>query len=162
MNINKPNRKKHSYTQHLDASPEKVFPLLCPVLEANWVPGWMPKLVLSHSGVCEQDCVFVTTPNGEEPQNAIWVVTRYDPDNWSLKMHKVIPEYTVTKLEISLYSGNNNPTDAHITYEITAIGPSGDEFVQDFTEEWYKTFMLDWEKAMNHYLNAGEIIAERI
>ena len=158
MNIKEPNRRKHGYTQHLDALPERVFPLLCPVAEADWVPGWMPELVLSHSGTCEQDCVFVTPKDGPEPQSAVWVVTKYDPDNWALEMYKVIPEYTVTRLEISLQRENSHSTAAHISYEITAIGVAGEDAVQEFTEEWYEVFMLDWEKAMNHYLNTGEII----
>ena len=72
MNITKPNRKKHSYTQHPNASPEAVFPLLCPVAESKWTPGWMPEVVFSVSGVVEQECIFMTTPEfPSEPQNSI-------------------------------------------------------------------------------------------
>ena len=38
----------------------KVFPLLCPVREADWIDGWNPVLVLTQSGFAEQDCVFIT------------------------------------------------------------------------------------------------------
>jgi hypothetical protein len=33
-------RVTHTYTQKLDATPERVFPLLCPVREAEWADGW--------------------------------------------------------------------------------------------------------------------------
>lgn len=85
MNITKPNRKKHRYTQHPNASPEAVFPRLCPVAESKWTPGWMPEVVFSVSGVVEQECIFMTTPEfPSEPQNSIWVVSNYDPSNLSL------------------------------------------------------------------------------
>jgi len=32
---------------------DDVFPLLCPVLELKWAPGWMPEMVISQSGVVE-------------------------------------------------------------------------------------------------------------
>src|SRR2546427_13050450 len=38
-------RVTHEYTQTNDAPPEIVFPLLCPVREADWVPGWQYKMI---------------------------------------------------------------------------------------------------------------------
>src|SRR5882672_10992531 len=60
MHIIKPNRASHTYRQRLCASPAKVFPLLCPVREAEWADGWLPELVISSSGVAECACVFIT------------------------------------------------------------------------------------------------------
>lgn len=31
--------------------------------------------------------------------------------------------------------------------------------MEEFTEEWYEGFMVEWEKAMNHYLGTGNKIA---
>lgn len=156
MNIEKPNRKKHTYVQHVHAAPETVFPLLCPVMETRWVPGWMPGTVLSESGVIERDCIFITR---SKPHDAIWLVSRHDPDAWRLEMYKVAPEHSVTRLEIALSGEPDGTTSAHIAYEVTAIGSAGERFVEEFTEEWYEDFMLSWEKAMNHYLKTGRKIA---
>ena len=160
MNIKRPNRKKHGYAQHINAPPETVFPLLCPVLEAEWVPGWMPEMVISKSGVCEQDCIFITPPELPlKPENSIWIVTKYDAGNWALEMYKITPEHTVSKLEITLVGDSGNSTTAYISYELTAIGAAGDKFIEEFTEDWYEGFMAGWEKAMNHYLDTGNKIA---
>ena len=160
MNIVKPNRKKHGYAQQLNAPPEAVFPLLCPVLEADWVPGWMPELVISHSGVCEQECIFITpTELSSEHENPIWIITKYDPGIWTVEMYKVVPRHTISKLEISLVESSSTSTTAHISYEITSIGKEGDKFMEEFTEKWYEAFMVEWEKAMNHYLDTGKKIA---
>ncbi|MEN8251471.1 MAG: hypothetical protein ABFS32_21280 [Bacteroidota bacterium] len=160
MLISKPNRKKHGYTQHLNAPPDKVFPLLCPVLEAEWAPGWMPESVYTESGVCEQECIFITPPGiPSEVENAIWIVSNHDLKNWIVEMYKVVPHHSISKLVISLSGEHNNRTAAHISYEITAIGMAGNEFLEEFTKDWYEKFMSDWENAMNHYLDTGKMIA---
>src|SRR5687767_1583920 len=48
MRIAAPNRVAHTYTQSLLGDPASVFPLLCPVREADWIDGWDPVLVASH------------------------------------------------------------------------------------------------------------------
>lgn len=160
MNITKPNRKKHSYVQQLNAVPEKVFPLLCPVLEVEWVPGWLPDKVISQSGVCEPECIFITPPEiPSEPENAIWIVTKHDPDNLSLEMYKVAPRHTVSKLEITLAASSGISTTANVSYELTAIGENGEQFMDEFTEKWYENFMQEWETQLNHYLGTGNKIA---
>ena len=63
-------RVSHEYTQTNDAPPEKVFPLLCPVREADWVPGWQYRLIYSESGVAEDGCVF-STPNDAGPETRL-------------------------------------------------------------------------------------------
>lgn len=60
MNITRPYRARRTYTQRLVGAPDTVFPLLCPVREADWIEGWDPVWVASNSGVAEPDCVFVT------------------------------------------------------------------------------------------------------
>lgn len=157
MKIVRPNRKKYEYAQHLGASPEKVFPLLCPVLEAEWVPGWMPDLVISESGVCEQECMFIRPAEiPSEPNKSIWIVTKHDAVNWAIEMYKVVPEHTISKFQISLERDSGNSTIAHISYEITAIGVAGERFMKEFSKEWYQGFMEEWEQQMNYYLKTGK------
>ena len=60
--INKPRRLIHSYTQSIKGTPGQIFPLLCPVREADWIPGWETDWVISNSGVAEPGCMFQTSP----------------------------------------------------------------------------------------------------
>ena len=53
MKIQKPHRATRSYVQHLKSSPAEVFPLLCPVREADWIEGWLPLSVISETGLAE-------------------------------------------------------------------------------------------------------------
>jgi len=44
-------RVAREYIQNNPAAPEKVFPLLCPVREADWLPGGQYRLIYSDYGV---------------------------------------------------------------------------------------------------------------
>src|SRR3990172_9993716 len=95
MKIEKPKRIRHSYTQKILASPGKVFPLLCPVRETDWVEGWDPQVVYTNSGIAEQDCIFIT---GSHDAKSTWIINRYEPANHYIEMIKFNPELLVTKL----------------------------------------------------------------
>ncbi len=152
MKVEQPRRSRRSYTQNLQAPPTEVFPLLCPVGEEKWVPGWDPRLVISDSGVAEKDCVFITPGS---PAAAIWVVTGYNPTDFSLEMYKITPDHTVGRLDISLTASGSSATRAEVTYTYTSLGGAGDTFLEEFTEAWYVDFMKNWERALNHYLSTG-------
>jgi hypothetical protein len=151
MNVRPPNRVTHTYTQHLVAPPAAVFPLLCPVREADWIDGWNPLLVLSHSGVAEPDCVFVTDAR---PLDAVWFVTRHEPEDGFVEMIKITPDVTACKLTVHVRAAGSG-SEADVTYSHTSLGPQGDVFVASFTAEFYVQFMREWEERMNHYLTHG-------
>ena len=154
MIITKPNRVIRTFIQHLEAEPAKVFPLLCPVREADWIDGWDPLVVFSESGIAEPDSVFLTEAS---PGNAIWYITRHEPDNGFVEMIKITPNVTACKLTIQLHPADGG-SEATITYAHTSLGTEGDAFVASFTEEYYRQFMLDWEARINHYLSHGNLL----
>ncbi len=157
--IHTPNRVKHSYTQSINGRPEQVFPLLCPVGELDWAPGWSIDWVISTTGLVELECMFQTPPAAGTKNPSIWIVTRHAPDDFQVEMYKVTPGLTVGKLVISLTASGDTDTRAQISYEFTSLGADGDAFLASFTTEWYENFMRGWEAAMNHYLKTGELLA---
>lgn len=154
MRIVPPHRVTRSYVQSLCAPPEAVFPLLCPVREADWIVGWDPPLVISSSGVAERDCVFVTRAT---PVDAVWYVTRHEPANGFVEMIKVTPQVTACRLTIQLRPAAVG-CEAEVSYSHTSLGPEGDAFVESFTEAYYQDFMRDWEARVNHYLRHGRAL----
>ena len=151
MRVTKPNRVTRTYTQQLVAEPSEVFPLLCPVLEANWIHDWDPRLVLSQSGVAETDCVFVTEAS---PSEAIWYITKHEPDSGVVEMIKITPQVTAVKLTVRLHAAEAG-SEAVVTYTLTSLGQEGDAVVASFTEAYYEEFMREWEAQINHYLSHG-------
>lgn len=156
--VSKPRRIKHSFTQSIKGTPEQVFPLLCPVRETDWIPGWTTDWIISNSGVAEQDCIFQTPARPGAGAASVWLITHHDREAYAVEMFKVTPGFTVGKLQISLSLQDENMTNAAITYEFTSLGPSGDAYLESFTMQWYKKFMQVWEDQMNHYLVTGELI----
>ena len=151
MQIIKPKRAAHTYIQTLKGSQERVFPLLCPVREADWIDGWDPSLVVSESGVAERDCAFIT---GNGAEAAIWTITRHEPESGFVEMLKITPGVTVGRISIQLHPIAKG-CQAEIRYSHTSLGPAGDEFVEGFTEAFYRGFMQAWEARMNHFLEHG-------
>jgi hypothetical protein len=54
-------RKHLTCRQTINAPPDAVFPLICPVREAEWLDGWRYTMLFSVSGVVEQGAVFSRT-----------------------------------------------------------------------------------------------------
>ena len=154
LQVDAPNRVSRSYTQELVGTPAQVFPLLCPVREADWIEGWSPLLVVSESGVAEPDCIFVTE---SDRSDSIWTVTRHEPEQGFVEMLKVTPEETVCRLTIQLKSAESG-SQADITYQHTSLGPAGDKLVEEFTEAYFEAFMREWEERLNHYLEHGSAL----
>lgn len=152
MRVEKPNRVSRSYMQHLNGPQSAVFELLCPVREADWVNDWRPKLVLTGSGYAEPGCVFITPGI---PEDALWLMTEYDPETYRLEIIKMIPGVVVGRISVALAAAGEKECTADITYAYTSISDHGDRALEEFTEEHFREFMGTWEKELNHYLSTG-------
>jgi len=148
-------RSTHQYTQTNIAPPEKVFPLLCPVREADWVPGWQYRLIYSQSGVAEAGCVFIT-PN-EDGTETTWVVTEYDPAAFRIAFAWMNPGLVTAQIRISLERSAEN-TEADIQYTYTALSVAGNREGERYDKNWFRHKMQSWETAINHYLRTGTLI----
>jgi hypothetical protein len=152
----KAKRVSHEYTQTNDAPPERVFPLLCPVREAEWVAGWQYRLIYSESGVAEDGCVF-TTPNEASPET-VWMVTHYDSAAFQIAYAWIKPRINATQLRISLLPTPGGKTATRIHYFYTGLSAAGNKEIESYTPEWFRSKMQGWEKAINHYLATGNIL----
>ena len=149
-------RVTHQHTQTNQALPERVFPLLCPVREADWVPGWKYRLIYSQSGVAELGCVF-TTPN-DGGSESTWICTEYDRERLRIA-YAWVTRLVACQIRIQLEPGLDSNTRAHIQYTYTGLSHAGNKEVERFTGEWFRAKMEGWEKAINHYLRTGHVIA---
>lgn len=149
-------QKTFTYIQ-LNKGPIKaVFPLLCPVREADWLDGWSYKMIHSKSGVIEQDCVFTTPHHGE--LETVWQVTLYDPEQYRIEFLRVTPQENVVRINIQLEPKSAEETYAHIRYQYTALNEEQNEFIEKNLETSFQSSMQWWEKALNHYLQTGTML----
>jgi hypothetical protein len=147
------------YTQHIQAPPDRVFPLLCPVREAEWLEGWGDKLEMVHSetGLAEDGCVFRTRGPGKP--ETVWMITRHDPIESTVDFVRVTTGLLATRLTIGVDRRSDGSSSVRITYTHTPLSAAGRESVRDSgSEQAFRTEMAWWEESMNHWLRSGELL----
>ena len=155
-------RVVHEYTQTNPASPDRVFPLLCPVREADWLPGWQYRLIYSDSGVAELGCVFTTSnPPASVSHNSVatettWIVAEYDPSAFRIAFVWFDPGSIITEIRIQLTPDERGATRTHIRYRYTGLSPEGNRELEHCDQKWFEAKMQNWETTMNHYLRTGK------
>jgi len=147
-------RLTRTYRQTIDATPEEVFPLLCPVREAEWLDGWQYNMIYSESGLVEEGTVFSTPSDGEE--DTVWIVTKHDFKKYEVGFARVTPKSRTCILKIAAKSKDESSSYVDISYTYTAITPVGNDFIDHFTEEAFLGTVTFWEKSMNYFLKTGE------
>jgi hypothetical protein len=152
-------RVTRSYTQQIEADPDAVFPLLCPVREMEWLDGWADhvELVHSDSGVAEEGCVFRTRPPGRP--ETVWTITRHDPAARVVEFARVTDGLVATRLRIGVEAAAPAQSAVHIAYTLTPLGDEGRALVAEaFAKEAFDADMRWWEASMNHWLRTGQIL----
>ena len=153
MNSFKSYRVAHEYIQSNPASPERVFPLLCPVREAEWIPGWRYKLIYSDSGVAELGCVFTTqdptveaakysSHSNERDSSApeiTWICTDYDPVSFRIGYVWVKPRRVATELRIQLARTEDGNARSHIRFRYTGLSDEGNREVESSDRSWFES-----------------------
>ena len=150
-------RRTHEYTQTNSAPPEKVFPLLCPVREADWAPGWQYRMIYSESGVAELGCIFAT-PNSQGGGEKTWIIVEYDPVAFRVAFVWIEPGRIATEIRIQLTPVGPAETRARIRYRYTGLSPDGNREVERHDRNWFVAMMEEWQSAFNHYLRTGRAI----
>lgn len=150
-----PTRLTRRYTQTIGAAPDRVFPLLCPVREAEWLDGWRHRMIHSESGLVEDGAVFTTPGAGET--DTVWIVTRLDPVNHLVEFARFTHQSRVCLLRIAVRPNAQDRSFVDIAYTCTTLSPSGDAFLdRAFSEAAFLGAMTFWERSMNHWLATGE------
>jgi hypothetical protein len=148
-----PVRVSHQYTQHLHAAARDIFPLICPVREAEWLPGFAYTMLYSESGVAEPGCVFATSKENEP--DTVWCITRHDPKAGRVEFHRFTPGLLLTHIVVQLEDAPGGCT-AEIGYAFTSLSARGDDHVRaHLGESAFLEMVQRWEDSLNRYLSAG-------
>ncbi len=135
------------------AAPGRVFPLLCPILEYQWLAHWRCELLHSASGVAEEDCVFRTTLPSGDPMT--WVVSRYEPPT-RIEFTCLVTDTYVFRLKIAL-TAEAGATRLDWTRRWLSLGPAGDVWIAGWSEAEHEKGMDFLRHALTHYLATGEM-----
>ena len=130
----------------LDAAPERVFPLLCPVVEYQWIPDWRCTMVHSASGVAELGCVFLR-------EGETWITTRYAPPT-RIDYAIFVPDGSVGTLQFTLTPvGAGTRVDLATTTTATRPGAPAHGTEQERRALWDLR-----RRQMEHHLGTGTML----
>jgi hypothetical protein len=147
----------HRYTQNLTAPPERVFPLICPVREADWLHDWAYDMVFSSTGVAEKGCVFLT--GAGEPDEDVWVISTHDPARHLVEMTRISRADYVCLIRVALAEAGSGAR-AEISYTFTALSERGSRVIEErHSPQRFHEMVTLWERSMNHYLQTGRCLA---
>jgi len=147
-----PQRVSRTYDQHLEAPPDRILPLLTPLGERAWAPGWEPEMRWEPPGG-GAGTLFVVRHSGQP--DAVWLLDTWEPASGHVHYVHVTPGSDVTEIDIRLRPEGKDGAVATVRYTWTALGPPGTALVESKTEEEYRRAMRHWELALNHYLTTG-------
>jgi hypothetical protein len=146
-------RVVRAYRQTIDARPDVVFRLLCPVREVEWLDGFAFTMIYSASGLVEEGAVFSTANPGEE--DTVWIVTRHDRAARLVEFARFTPASRTCILRIAVEPCGEAHSHVDVSYEFTSIAHPGNEFLKEWTEEAFLSAVVFWEQSMNHFLKTG-------
>ena len=143
-------RKNFEFSYEVSAESEKVFPLLCPVREYEWLDGWACEVVYTQSGVAELGCVFKTRFDNV---SATWHVNLYEPPR-RIEYLIVAPDTLITRLAIDVTRSGEGRTQLQWHRVFTALSPAGQALANAWTPERERELGLRLE----HFLKTGEML----
>ena len=137
------------------AQPERIFPLLCPVREYDWIPPWRCELLYTQSGVAELGCVF-RTEFGDQWGPETWVVSHYRPDEKITFVRT--GSLRTTRYEVILAGDRDDTAVTHLTWrqEITGLNLEGNKLVSALADDEFQTMMNALNEMLAHYLATGK------
>lgn len=144
-------RKSQSYQKVLGASPEEIFPLLCPTRELDWINGWDCDLIYTSTGYAEKDCVF-STPKGSVFDSGIWIFTQIEP-NEKVELLRTLQDSLVIHVRITLKDNNDGTITGMWEEKYTAINEQGNEIIENISEPDTQ-FLLE----LDYYIKNGELM----
>ena len=150
-------RVTRNYRQTINATPEVIFPLICPVKEAEWLDDWDYKMIYSISGVAELGAVFTTS--FWEDTEQIWIITKHDPIKNEVEFARVVPGLVTSVLDVNILPKDEQSSYVDITYTYTSLTEKGNNFIDNkYTEEFFVENMKEWEDSMNYFLQTGTVL----
>ena len=147
------NSVKHSEKFRIDQPIETLFPLFSAEGEKLWVPGWDYMNIMGSTDLHE-DYIFLTKNHDHASTDAIWLIKRYEPENYFIQLYKIEPEDKVGVVSVRCIQKDKNLTEVEVTYQYTALSKMGNEFIESFTKSHYKEFISEWRRLLVSYFNS--------
>jgi len=147
-------RKIQEFSGTISATPEKIFPLLCPAREADWIPGWDSELIYTESGYAEDKCVFRTNKSNTAGEG-LWIFTGFKLNEYVefVKFQKDI----LLHCRISLTQNEDGTTTKTWKTISTALTEEGNKKIESMIDDKNHNPVIH---LMEYYLENGKMISK--
>lgn len=153
-------RVQKEFVFEVAATPERVFPLLCPVRESDWLDGWEAQMVYSACGVAEDHAVFTT--DFPERGRGVWVVSHYDPRRFEIGFTIFYTDICAERLDIVLTPVGSGSSRTRWTRTCTALSEAGERYLEHNTGEALDARMAGMQAALQKYCESGIVPGDRL
>jgi hypothetical protein len=143
---------QHTETFEIAQPIQELFHLFSAEGEKKWVPGWTYKNIMSSTELHE-DYIFITKSHDHATTDAIWIVKKYEPENYRVQFYKVEPGDKIGIIEVVCVQLTDTSTEVQVAYEYIGLSGKGDLFIKDFTASKYKEFIAEWKILLDTYFN---------
>jgi hypothetical protein len=133
----------------LKAGAERIFPLLCPVREYEWIPGWRCEMLYSDSGVAERNAVFLRPE--AFGKRAVWCCIVYEPPRL-IEYLVVLGLGMVTRLSIRLDELPGGSTRVTWTMLFTLSGRAARRAGRHFSRSGFDALIAARKKELESFL----------
>lgn len=144
---------KHTASFEIGQPVRELFPLFSAEGEKLWVPGWNYENIMGSTDLHE-NYVFVTKGHYHAASDAIWMIKRYQPEDFLVQFYKVEPGEKNGVIEVKCFESSASRTKVRVTYEYIGLSPSGNEFVSNFSSSEYDAFIAEWESLLVKYFQS--------
>lgn len=154
-----PRLAPHAVRQHewtIPFPPERIFPLLCPTREYDWIPSWRARMIHSESGVAEAGCIFETRNPVYGPMT--WICTRYDPSS-RIEYTNFAQLGLIMRLQITLSPA---PEGTRVIWARSwhATTPEGEAWLARWDDKANEANMRRLQAELDYYLRHGTALRE--
>ncbi|MEJ2249769.1 MAG: hypothetical protein P8Y97_08925 [Candidatus Lokiarchaeota archaeon] len=120
-------RENREIIETFKVPPNKIFPLLCPVREADWIPEWDCELIYTDSGYAEEKCVFRTKEKNFHDRGT-WTFTDYKKNEYVKYVE--LTQDIIKHGEINLIEKEDGGTIMSWKTTLTALSEIGNEKIE--------------------------------
>jgi len=146
------------YSFELSHGIKQVFPLFTPKEEKKWAKGWDFEAVFPLPYCIEENSIFKTWTHDHKNEEAIWIINKYQPEKYHIEYIRFEPAKKIGHIQITCQSKGRNRTEISVTYTYTGLNDVGNIFIEGFREDEYKKYITEWERALSHYLQTGDML----
>lgn len=146
----------------INAKPEDLFLLACPVKELLWIPGWEYRLLYSKSGVNETNCIFTENMSGTHffgtQLTTTWVTVLHDPAKCRILFQLYLDGKATVRFTVGFQKSTEELSTCSWHMVFTALDEDANAMTAETIRAKLELMMTFLSQALKHYCEKGRML----